>query len=599
MIRLLLLFTFSISLVFGQKSRAVSGVVYDEKSHENLEGVIVRVGKNEFQTNGQGFFLARVSSNDTVMLILYDGYDSQVVPVSSKKDFEIGLLASSRIGKSERISENKNLKKLIIDKEILKKRPLQLGETDLVKNLSLYSSMSNNEQNLSELSFRGSNLDQSLILLDDVPMYSFYHLNGMQSIFNTETIKSVDVQKGAFSSKFGGRTSSVIDIAMKEGNKKSWHGAYNVGLINQNILLEGPITKSISLLTGLRFSNLGLSHLFSKIESKNYPRGDNVNYFMYDFTNKLNFEFSKRLNMSLNYNSSYDLIDLKNNEFNTNFNDFRERNKWGYNTISARLNYLIRKNITLKAIAYSTKFQNKNSIVASFESPQNEMSFSNTSSIKDHTFKTELGTLSRLIGAITFGAEFTNHTYKPEFIEFVSVENDFNLDNKKYQALELAQFIDVNRDFSNINLNLGLRNVRYSSGNKTYYRLEPRFVVGYNARKFDALISLTRMNQFSSSIQNPNNLSEIIWIPSTDILAPQKADQISLSLRNRFKWFTWDVEFYYKNIGNLNQYNLNRDSFGPGLETLETRLTKNGKGRAKGIENMLSINVPNNAKAIV
>ena len=49
--------------------------------------------------------------------------------------------------------------------------------------------------------------------------------------------------KGGFPARYGGRLSSVLDIRMKEGNMKEFHGEGSIGLISSKLSLEGPIVK--------------------------------------------------------------------------------------------------------------------------------------------------------------------------------------------------------------------------------------------------------------------------------------------------------------------------------------------------------------------
>ena len=42
---------------------------------------------------------------------------------------------------------------------------------------------------------------------------------------------------------YGGRLSSVLDINMKDGNKKRFSGTGGIGLISSKLTLEGPIKK--------------------------------------------------------------------------------------------------------------------------------------------------------------------------------------------------------------------------------------------------------------------------------------------------------------------------------------------------------------------
>ena len=69
------------------------------------------------------------------------------------------------------------------------------------------------------------------------------HLFGFFSIFNADAINHIELTKGGFPARYGGRLSSVIDINMKEGNMKKVKGEGSIGLISAKAMVEGPIIK--------------------------------------------------------------------------------------------------------------------------------------------------------------------------------------------------------------------------------------------------------------------------------------------------------------------------------------------------------------------
>jgi hypothetical protein len=85
-----------------------------------------------------------------------------------------------------------------------------------------------------------------LILLDEAVVYNASHLFGFFSVFNSDAIKNVSLTKGGMPAQYGGRLASVLDISMKEGNNKKFHGEGGLGYIASRLTLEGPIVKDKS-----------------------------------------------------------------------------------------------------------------------------------------------------------------------------------------------------------------------------------------------------------------------------------------------------------------------------------------------------------------
>src|SRR5690606_37468025 len=91
---------------------------------------------------------------------------------------------------------------------------------------------------------RGGAPGQNLMLLDGATIYGSTHLFGMVSSLNTNAVRNVNIYKGAFPPRFGGRLSSVWDISLKNGNPESVRGSVSLGNLSADILVEGPLIKN-------------------------------------------------------------------------------------------------------------------------------------------------------------------------------------------------------------------------------------------------------------------------------------------------------------------------------------------------------------------
>src|SRR5690606_28082375 len=109
--------------------------------------------------------------------------------------------------------------------------PVVLGETALLKTIQLLPGVQSGGEGTSNFYVRGGGGDQNLILLDEATVYNASHLLGFFSTFNSDAIKDVQLYKGGIPAQFGGRISSVMDIAMNDGNQKKWTTEGGVGLI--------------------------------------------------------------------------------------------------------------------------------------------------------------------------------------------------------------------------------------------------------------------------------------------------------------------------------------------------------------------------------
>jgi outer membrane cobalamin receptor len=113
----------------------------------------------------------------------------------------------------------------------------------VLKALQLLPGVQSGGEGHSGLYVRGGSPDQNLILLDGTPVYNARTCFGFFSVFNADAIKNVELIKGGFPARYGGRLSSVVDITLKEGNMQKFHGEGAIGIIASRITLEGPIKK--------------------------------------------------------------------------------------------------------------------------------------------------------------------------------------------------------------------------------------------------------------------------------------------------------------------------------------------------------------------
>lgn len=126
-------------------------------------------------------------------------------------------------------------------------------EPDLFRALQTLPGVTAPNDISNELYVRGGTPDQNLILLDHMLVYQPYHLFGIAGIFNTDIIRDVHISAGGFSSQYGNRLSSVIDVQSRSQAKDRWSGAGSVSLLSTRIMIEGePYRRWYYLVSGRR-----------------------------------------------------------------------------------------------------------------------------------------------------------------------------------------------------------------------------------------------------------------------------------------------------------------------------------------------------------
>ena len=238
------------------KQVTVSGFVRDKRSAESLIGASVYEAHSRVGTasNNFGFFSLTLPGGDITVRASYIGYTSRLYNFT---DLDRDTVLTIELDPSAFLQEvvvtgqstskqsvlSTQMGALEINQQTIRSTPVMFGEADIIKTLQLTPGVSSGTEGTAGMYVRGGNVDENLFLIDGNPVYQINHIGGIFSAFNPEAISGMDFFKSGFPSRYGGRLSSVVDVHMKEGNMKEYHGSATLGLISGNLNFEGPIVK--------------------------------------------------------------------------------------------------------------------------------------------------------------------------------------------------------------------------------------------------------------------------------------------------------------------------------------------------------------------
>jgi len=614
---LFLIFIFQLIGIFGQ-SYSINGYIEDARSGERLIGAMVydSVSYNGSNSNSYGYFNIRFRKGSINLICSYIGYKTSRISLSLVGDTTVNFLLQPQpyalaevvINDKKSLIESSRMSVTELPMVTIKQIPMLLGETDILKALQSLPGVQTGTEGTSGLYIRGGGPDQNLILLDGVPVYNPDHLFGFVSIFNPDAIKNVTLITGGFPAQYGGRLSSVIDIRMKEGNNKEFHGEGTLGLISSKITLEGPLKNDrTSYLISARRS-------WVDIISRNFlKRMDLPYYYFYDLTAKINHVFSGQSRLYLSVYTGKDHISSINTkgEYVSEGINYTDKRKayygWGNITAALRWNYIFNSRLfSNTSFTYSNYKYFDNKLIYSTQLNQsngaiihNDYKSDFNTGIKDVALKTDFDYQPLTGHNMKFGIGGIYHIFTPyAHISLVDTGNDSTLagiNRYKQLAFEPSFYLEDEITFTpRLKVNAGFRLSAFLVKNKTYGSVEPRLSGRYLLTDQWALkFAYSRMKQYihlltSSRITFPTDL----WVPATDNVNPQMADQVALgSIYNLNDNFELSIETYYKSMKGLIEYS-EGSSF---LETgnWESKIEKGGIGRAYGLEFMLKKNSGN------
>jgi len=594
------------NLVISQTVKyTVSGTIKDSSSGETLLSTAVRVKELSnvgVYSNEYGFYSLTIPEGNYTLIINPFGFVKKEIAIQLSKNQIVNIdLAKPKLDKVQelqevkvtRTKENQNVSgaetgMVKMDIKAMEKIPVFAGEKDIIKTFTLTPGFKTAGEGNAGFYVRGGAADQNLILLDEAPVYNASHLLGFFSTFNSDALKEVTLYKGGMPSQYGGRTSSVLDIKMLDGNDKKYHVGGGIGIISSRLSVEGPIVKNKGsfMISGRRT----YADLFLKL-SENFK--DNRLYF-YDLNLKANYKINDKNRVFLSGYFGQDNLGLG-DLFGIN---------WGNATGTIRWNSVISPKLFSNT---SFIFSNYNYKIA-FNS--GTLAVDIRSKIQDLNLKQDFTYIINPKNKFKFGLNAIHHTITPGQIEsndpnfaFDKLQDRFAWENAGYishewNPNERLSFIYGARA-SNFSLmgpgefykydSEGIVNqtITYEKGEivQNYFNLEPRFT---SSLMLDSASSLKL--GYARNVQNLHLISNStsstptdLWIPSSMNVKPEISDQLSVGyFRNFFNnRYEFSVEAYYKDMQNQVDYKDGASTIAN--DKIEGELLY-GKGRAYGVE---------------
>ncbi len=607
---------------------SISGLVIDAVSGEPLPFASISIPSTSkgVSTNVDGqYSLPNIPSDTCALLVRYLGYKSRKVflnPDILTKNFIIELESDEEqltevtvVGeKTEVMKANEEIGMYKITPKNIAKLP-NIGEKDIFRAFQLLPGVSAANQNSSGLYVRGGTPDQNLVTYDGFTVYYVDHLYGFFSAFNSNPIKDVQLFKGGFESKFGGRISSVMEITSKNGNNRYHNLQADLSAMSFNMMAEGPIGKKFTYLVAARRSWAG--PLYNKIAESLKPVSTNsssggggfggrgfrqfqsatvANSYFYDANAKINYVPNDHDVIALSLYKGDDIMD-NSQSFNL---PFRNNSTGGVSNTD-----LSSWGNTGGSLKWSRKWSNKwysNSLVSFSNfytnrdnSNQNNFNRSNGTSqtlkfgslennnLLDFSFKSDVEGKLNEHHFVSWGIQASQLK-----IDYSYSQNDtIKIISKQNNSMIVSAYLqDKIRLFSNkLEMTPGIR-VNYFGVTKNMY-YEPRFnTILHLSKEFKLKGAYGIYYQFAKQIEREDIIagSRNFWVLADGGDLPvTSATHLILGGSYEKGDYLFDVEAYFKDIQNDTRYTLRFiPKIGEGLKASETFF--NGTGKVWGID---------------
>ena len=574
----------------------ISGYMKDSLSTESLIGATVH-NKTDMagtSTNQYGFYSLTLPAGNVELVYSYVGYNAQTRSFSLSRDTVIDIAFEGALHLQEvqvtaertaRIQERTQMSSVSVPMVQIKSMPAFLGEVDVMKTLQLMPGIQSGGEGSSGLYVRGGGPDQNLILLDGVPVYNASHLFGFFSVFNADAINNMEAIKGGFPARYGGRVSSVLDINMKEGNMQKFSGEGGIGIVSAKLTLEGPIVKDRTsfIVSGRRTYVDALAAPFIAMANKrNEDEKFKVGYYFYDLTAKINHRFSAKdriyLSAYMGDDKFYVWNEYKYYYFDGNYKKTYNGKsttdggiKWGNIITAFRWNHIFNPKLfgnttlTYSRYRFNTGMDYRESYKKHYGYDVSELidinefySMQYNSGIHDWSGKIEFDYLPSPNHYIRFGGAAIYHSFNPGVMAIREDTARQDIGAKKLYAYEYSVYAEDDIKLgSRLKANIGLHWSAFSVRSEFYNVLQPRVSARYLITpQLSAKAAYSRMAQYVHLLTNSSvGLPTDLWVPTTELLRPQKSDQIAVGFAQNFRGnYEISLEGYYKTMSNLLEY---------------------------------------------
>ena len=566
-----------------QKTVNLFGFVLESSSKERLPyATIYNVASGQvFTSNESGYYSMSLSPGNYHFQVSYLGHKTRDfnIELSEHTEMEIALNDSNVLPEiiiDEASSEIKySAQTRFSNEEVMdlsRKAPGLGAAYDLLQTARFLPGVQSGGGGIGGYFVRGGSNDQNLYLLDGVSIYNPFHSLGLSSIFTPHTTKTMRIYKSGFSAKYGDKSSSVIDIRMKDGNGSQIEGEFGYNTQDAFTMIEGPIPKldGTFLLYGRKSTLTGQFN--SIIRNTIFPdeRSSSATSY-YDIFSKMSFNIGDKHRLLLSFYKGYDDINgeiEEEDDFESSqFESSAETNlTWGNDVISLTWESLLSHSLFLNVqISRNQYFSD----LGSFYSVENEsfeledLFFSSITSFnEDFDARFEIDYTLNQTFKIETGAGYVYKSFMPDIYVYTEESDEIeDLDDITFNSIDLIgsqsfldarklyHYVEVKSNFRKLVLNLGLRSSYFWSQGDHFFDWQPRLNLDLLLTASSTLsLSATKAVQYVHLLSNTEiNLPRDLWFPSYSELPPEESWHYNLGFRRHVDdHFNFSLDAYYK-----------------------------------------------------
>lgn len=600
--KIVLLICLFTSLFAQAQQTRITGFVSDANDGERIIGanVFLHDRSKGVATDQKGYFNLAFELPATLCVSCI-GYEETCLKVDhADQPLQIRLQPLTEILQSvdvsaSRIERKTNFNTLTLNAKSIDQLPTLGSRPDIIKAAQQLPGIEAATEASSLMIVRGGNPGENLYLLDNVPLIYVNHLGGFMSVFNSEMINTMDVYKGGFPARFGGKLSSIVDLTTKKGDPSRLKGSLSAGLTDLAFAVEGPggLKNSSFIVTGRKTLTEALLFAASKVSQEMGGQDYNMAYGFHDINAKYTWAPDAKNSFAFNVYEGDDYMRIwKNNEENGDIERNSIGNIWGNLLVSGQWNSAVSSRLFMANTLSFTQYRLKNNMKAYLRNSIDTTDFfvKTSSRVSDLSLRSDWKLFVSNAYTLEYGLQGSYLTYRPNHFtssfseaslpDISSVlDNSFYLDNK----LKLGSWFIGS---------IGLRLNSFVNSGYHHFAWEPRMNLSFGIGGSTLNLTAMRVTQNAHLMMTPGSImNNEVWIPADARIKPATSDQASVGWQRSFWQGLVDVEIdaYYKLLRDLATY---REGYSTllGDSDWRSKVETGGKGKSYGIEMMTRFN---------
>jgi hypothetical protein len=442
--------------------------------------------------------------------------------------------------------------------------------SDPIQFLKFLPGISNSQEMNSGLYVRGGTAHSTSIYWNDVPIPNLSHSFGLLSIFNTNTVGSIDYFNSTVSGFYGNRGASYFKFSGRSHEFEKLKVDLNFNLISSDIFMSVPLVKrKLVFSTSLRKSILSSVY------------NNNIVPVFSDF-----LDHFSQLHWSINSKNSLTaaIIQISDNRSPIEFDgliDFKDSNKYNFQSISFRHENKISNSLKWTNLFFTNSFINsfysKSYDFLSMDSKQSEENFKSVLSINIFRTIQRLGIEWSRSNLVNKTKEFNDSIRRVQQITCLSGFWDI-----QYQSARWA--IDANGRITYCKNGASIIYPEFRLGTK--YLLNNKFNLYSNFNTFLNFKHVLSANLLSSS--------QDYTFYSNESILPSLTQEGIVGINWKTSKINLKSNVYYRRMNNIMDFvDLYSNNF------YFNSNIKSGIGRSVGLESILSSRISKNLELFI